>query len=217
MVKKRIVCLANSRMKPGRCIAGKDIESGSWIRLVNGNPGEGLSEREYQYGDGSDPKKLDIIEVPLTEHHPRGHQSENWLLDPIVHLTRKGRVAWSDLAKLADDPKVLWRNDFSRDRVPPDMAENFSCSLYLIRVQDMAICGGSFSKKQVRGMFTHYGDSYDLAVTDPAIESEYTTNGEYTVEECYVTVSLAAEPYLGNYYKLIAAIITPKRAGERTR
>ena len=48
MVKKRIVCLATSRMRPGRCIAGKDIEDGNWIRLVNGKLGEGLSEREYQ-------------------------------------------------------------------------------------------------------------------------------------------------------------------------
>ena len=256
MVKKRIVCLANSRMKPGRCIAGKDIESGSWIRLVNGKAGEGLSKHEYQYGDESDPKVLDIIEVPLTEHCPQGHQTENWLLysgdclkraskpflikhRPLASVVsddclKHGRVTLSDLANLVDDPSVLWGYDSlarelgfaANDRVTPEMAENLSCSLYFIKVDDMVLrvkdkgFGGSGSnQKQIRGTFTYYSDSYNLVVTDPEIEDVYTKKpqGEYPIGECHVTVSLAAEPWKRAYYKLIAAIILPKRAGERTR
>ena len=223
MVKKQIVCLANSRLKGGRCIAGKDTERRGWIRPVNGTRGAGLSLDECQYEGGNNPKVLDIIEVPLLVPYPHGcHHSENWLLAPKTRLTCKGKFDISDLANLTDDPEELWGGEgvYVQDRIEADKIGNYSCSLYFIRVQDMIlkkeVTAGS--KKQVRGVFTYHGANYNLSVTDPKIESVYTrkSNGEHPIGECYVTVSLAAEPWGGAYYKLIAAIITPERVGERT-
>ncbi len=222
-VEKRIVCLANSDMKSGRCIVGKEIVDGSWIRPVNGKQGKGLSGGECLCGDGSEPNVLDIIEVPLTEKASHGHQSENWLIGRNLRWKRTGRFSWGDLGVLVDDPKVLWENDNRKnDRVSLGAIQNFSHSVYLVRVEDMVLWGslGQFGTK-VHGGFTWRGISYNLAVTDPAIKLSAII-GKQVIGECYVTVSLAAEPFESgfshepSYYKLIAAIITPERVEERS-
>ncbi|MCY4614665.1 MAG: hypothetical protein OXB94_13740 [Nitrospira sp.] len=218
MVEKQIVCLANSRMEGDRCIAGKDISSGNWIRPVN-KPGAGLSRDDREYKDGSDPKLLDVIEGSFVIPYPHFHHSENWLLASDARLTCKRRFDWSDLANLADDPKDLWGTDLDIDRVPLDRIRNCSSSLYLIRAQDMVldVKEKNNGEKQVRGKFIYHKTIYTLGVTDPKIEASYKEKpkGKYSLGECYVTVSLAENPFRKSYYKLIAAIILPnKRTGE---
>ena len=217
MIKKRIVCLANSKLKGDRCIAGKDVESENWIRPVK-EPGVGLSWSERRYEDGNDPKLLDIIEVSLVKPCPHNHHSENWLLDSASLFERKGSLDYSNLDNLTDDPEYLWGNELQKDRISLDGIGNCSCSLYFIKVQEMFLSVGknSVGYKEVRGRFPYCGDNYALVVTDPKIKDYYIRRefGEYSIGECYVTVSLAAEPWSRAYYKLIAAIITPERAGE---
>jgi hypothetical protein len=82
---KRLVCLANSRKLHGRCIAGRELlqgKPGQWVRPVSDREHEEVSEYERQYEDGSDPRVLDIIDVPLTRASGNRRQPENWLLDP---------------------------------------------------------------------------------------------------------------------------------------
>ena len=213
MVKKQIVCLANSRMEGDRCIAGKDIESGNWIRPVN-KPGAGLSENERQSENWKEPELLDIIEVSLVIPYPYYHHSENWLLASDSRLKCKRQFDRSDLAKLADNPKDLWGTDLPGDCVSLDRIRNYSRSLYFIKVQDMVLY--SKKKNKVRGKFAYVKKTYDFAVTDPKIEQGFNRepNDKLHIKECYVTVSLAGNPFQKSYYKFIAAIVTPERAGE---
>lgn len=142
---KRIVCLANSRKLSGRCVAGKEFIKGQpavWIRPVSGRGNEEVSRNERQYRDGSDPRVLDIIEVPLLEARPRGHQQENWLLEPDRYWTKVGRATWSDLQHLVDPAAPLWLNGHStnhgqNDRVPVVEAGGLRSSLRLIRVNGL--------------------------------------------------------------------------------
>ena len=67
---KRIVCLANSRKLAGRYIAGREWDgskAGAWIRPVSKREGQDVSEYERQYEDGSDPRPLDVVDVPVIE------------------------------------------------------------------------------------------------------------------------------------------------------
>ena len=102
---KRLVCLANSRKLHGRCIAGREwngTEAGDWIRPISARDGGEVSEYERQYKDGSDPRVLDIIDVPVLEASPKDYQTENWLLDKRFYWENAGQFSPSDLSALVD-------------------------------------------------------------------------------------------------------------------
>jgi hypothetical protein len=226
---KRIVCLANSRKLSGRCVAGKErvgTTVGGWVRPVSGREHEEVSEHERQYPDGSDPKVLDIVDIPLLSHSPNAHQPENWLLDPDTYWQPAGNVTWNELGSMADSPATLWSNDSSsysglHDRVQEATAGQFGTSLYLLRLEALNLRvyapGANFNnpKRRVQVQFTYAGMSYHLWVTDPLVERTYLSkpDGEYAIGACFVTVSLG-EPLEGFCYKLVATIITPTRAAK---
>ena len=57
-----VVCLANSRKYPGRCVAGKLVEGaqvGGWVRPVSGN------EHGAILAENQNPKLLDIVSIPM--------------------------------------------------------------------------------------------------------------------------------------------------------
>lgn len=228
-VVKRLVCLANSRKLSGRCVAGKELideVAGPWVRPVSDRPKEEVSEDERQYEDGSDPRVLDIIDVPLTAPRPKAYQSENWLLEPEEYWKRAGRITWHALYALADDPPSLWLNGSStvaglNDRVALANAEQLGGSLYLLHIGALQLRvfapGAAFGnpKRRVQALFAHRGTSYRLWVTDPLVAREYLArdDGHYQVGECFATISLG-EPHEGYCYKLVAALITPDSAAE---
>lgn len=223
-IAKRIVCLANSRKLSGRCVAGKEWDGRravAWVRPVSARPHEEVSEHERQYEDGSDPKVLDILEIPLVGRRPRGYQQENWLLDDKLYWKRVGQVAWGDLTRLEDKPELLWINGHStyhgqNDRVPLAEAAKLRSSLYLIRVPRVVLSvfapGADFGnpKKRVQARFEHRGVGYRFWITDPGIERTYVAkgDGDYRKGETCLTVSLGEPAEDGYCYKLVAAIIS---------
>lgn len=219
---KRIVCLANSRKLNGRCIAGIEVAQGErlgWIRPVSAREHEEVSEYERQYEDGSDPRLLDVIDVPLLAHRPKDYQQENWLLDPDSYWQRVKRLTWDDLPPLADPAGQLWVNGDStyngmHDRIALEQATGLLSSLRLVHVDRLTLSvfkpGEAFGdpKRRVQGRFTHAGVDYRLWVTDPIYERAYLArqDGDYGIGESFVVVSLG-EPHKGYCYKLIAAIL----------
>ena len=223
---KRIVCLANSRKLHGRCVAGREWDgdyAGRWIRPVSERTGQEVSEYERQYEDGSDPRVLDIMDVPLLEARPKDWQTENWLLDPEYYWEKAGRLSWFDLSALADPAGLLWIDGHHtykgrNDKIPLEAAGSLADSLRLIHVDEIQLVvgkpGEAFgnNKRRVQGRFEHAGNEYALWVTDPVWERRYLArlDGTYELGGCHLTISLG-EPYHGACYKLIAAIIVSDR------
>lgn len=226
-ITKRIVCLANSRKLSGRCVAGKELVSGhagGWLRPVSARQTEEVSEREREYEDGSDPRVLDIIDVPLIEPRPKGYQTENWLLDPTTYWGKAGEASWNDLKGMADAPATLWVNGDStyhgrNDKLSFAVASTLSSSLVLLELESATLRVFAPSedfgdpRRRVQAVFAHQGLEYRLRVTDPVIERQYLAlpDGEHAIRECFVTVSLG-EPFKNDCYKLVATIITRDRA-----
>ena len=220
---KRIVCLANSRKLAGRCIAGREWsearEAGRWIRPVSARDGREVSEYERQYEDGSDPRVLDIVNVPVLEPLPENCKRRTGCSTPDTTGGRRERIRGSIF-------RASWipsRRSGStgtapgtgvNDKIPLELMGSISDSLRLIHVGrlelDVFRPGEAFgsSKRRVQGRFSHAGRDYALWVTDPGYEREYLAklDGAYEIGGCYLTVSLG-EPYGGACYKLIAAII----------
>ena len=217
----RMVCLANSRKYSGRCIAGKELleqQIGKWIRPVSRQPTGELTLDEIALQQGTFPKLLDILVVPVQQSCPHTYQSEN-------HFTGAGRwrsdgiFPFSRMSLLCDDADRLWINGYHshsgiNDRMPEKLtSDTLSSSLLFIRPDDLCMTVGAGPKglKKVRAKFTYRDERYWLTVTDPAIEAEYIEreNGEYPVEcsQAYLTVSIS-EPFEGFCYKLVAAVLT---------
>ena len=220
---KRIVCLANSRMSGGRCVAGKELQSdgrpGGWIRPVSGWSTGGLSERERQYGSGAEPCVLDVIDLPVVKAQPKKYQRENWLVDAEHRWVKVGRKRAHALAECVDTVPTLWFNGHSsdngeNDRVPTAETEALESSLSLIRVDALRVnVSERFGKPfpVLRGSFRYNECDYSLRITDPAVEnwSVGMPHGDYEVDERFLTISLTAEPFESYCYKLIAAVIRP--------
>lgn len=225
--RKQIVCLANSRKLLGRCIAGREWSEergpGNWIRPVSERDGQEVSEYERQYEDGSDPRVLDILHVPIIEPRPSCRQPENWLLDPQSYWRKVGTYSQFDLSALLDPIEPLWTNGWStyegkNDKIPMDAMSRVSDSLRLIHIERLILQvfspGEAFgnAKRRVQAKFSHAGVNYALWVTDPIYEEEYLAklNGFYEIHDCYLTISLG-EPYQDACYKLVAAVIERDR------
>ncbi|MBE1162792.1 dual OB domain-containing protein [Dyella acidiphila] len=222
MGKKRILCLANSKKMAGRCIAGREVIGGApgpWVRPVSERPTEEISEYERQYPDGSDPRVLDIIDVPLERHHPHACQTENWLIQAEEYWAKVGQAGWRDAVAFVETPQTLWHNGESsyhglNDRVEVSVADRLPHSLHLIHVNRIELKifapGANFGnpKRRVQAKFEYRGVQYWIWVTDPYIEREYLAreNGVYTLGDSLICVSLG-EPFEGFRYKLAATII----------
>jgi hypothetical protein len=224
---KKIVCLATSRKLGGQCIAGKEVLAsgpGRWIRPVSNRSGAEIALSEREYEDGSEPKLLDVIDIPMLAPAPHLHQTENHLIDARFYWTKISVVPWNDVAGLVDATKTLWTNvdsskGGSNDRVSETTVAALKTSLFLIKPADVKIevhtPGAYFNdpKRKIRAHFNYNGVYYNLGMTDPDVAKSFFAreNGIYEIsQEVYFCISLAETPYEGNYYKLVAAIIAKK-------
>lgn len=220
---KRIVCLANSRKYAGHCVAGKNLDresTGQWIRPVSERPFQAVSWDERQYRDGSEPRVLDIIALPVKNSQPNSYQSENWLVDPERHWAYAGTLSWRDLHAFAETPLSLWRNGSNtthglNDRVLFTEAKTMQRSLYLIGLAAISVRvfapGVRFgeTRRRVQASFTYRDVPYRLWITDPVLEQRYRAcdDGVYPIGPCFATISLGEPVKDGYCYKLVAAII----------
>jgi hypothetical protein len=68
-------------------------------------------------------------------------------------------------------------------------------------------------KRKIRADFYYKGIHYNFSMTDPDADAFYRAqeNGDYKLkQDAYFCISLAETPYEGNFYKLVASIITKK-------
>lgn len=225
---KTIVVLANSKKMSGRCVAGKCYEDGKfcdWVRPISNRPFGEVSEEERQFSDGTDPKMLDVISIPMSRHVPHAFQQENHVIDADFYWERAGRVNWAELKGAVDHPVGgLWVNGYSstsgvNDRIPETVALKQNSSLVLIEPEGLNIWVGqpglAFGnpRRKVRAQFQYRGEFYNVGVTDPVISRQFLAgpNGSFSLSDVLLCVSLG-ELFEGYSYKLAAGIITPQRA-----
>lgn len=213
---KRIICLANSRKRGARCVAGIELVKGKpvrWLRPVSHRPDGGLEPRERQYATGAEPQLLEIVDVPLMRAHPKDYQSENWLIEPRRRWKKVGTYEWCDLAKLVNCGKPLWLDGRhtargQNDHLSLEEARTCDHSLRLVHVDGLRLHAYKVDfRPTVQGEFMFAGVPYRLKVTDPIVEeAHYHNEGEFDLGESLLTVSLS-EPFNDFCYKLVAAVI----------
>ena len=216
---KRILCLAASRKHNGYCIAGKDVNTGEWVRPISARPGHEISYAERMTAQGHQCGLLDIIDVILTKAAPTTFQVENHLNNQAVQWQLTGTGTYAQAAAILDVEQPLWMNGHSsynglNDQIPEADAAAMADSLRLVMVPNLTLLvhseGGVFApaKRVVRAQFELLGESYWLKLTDPALENELRGqgDGEYEYEDAIMCISLG-ETFNGYAYKLVASVI----------
>lgn len=231
MYYRTILCLANSRKPPsGRCIAGKEYQgarTGQWIRPVSSRSSHEVSEDERRYESGSKAQILDIIRIPLLEHSPQGHQSENHVLDEDSYWEKQGEATWEQIVALEDSyDKGFWvaaedTHYGLNDKISEAVAVTIPSSLKLLVLKNLSIevqreqgFQGRPGRRRVRTRFRYASKTYLLSLTDPEIEEQYLRQGDgiYEIGKAAVCISLG-EVWNAYAFRLVASVITPERCG----
>lgn len=115
---------------------------GHWIRPVSMRPTAEIALDERRFQDSTEPRLLDIISVPMMAPLPRGHQTENHMIDADEYWEKADTVGWDDLANLVDSPPDLWGRESSStagtfDRATPAAATTFANSLWLVKATEV--------------------------------------------------------------------------------
>jgi hypothetical protein len=214
--------LANSYKPPnGRCFAGREVIGdgfGGWIRPVSSRPTAEVAFSEYRYENSSSPKLLDVIDIPLLNHDPRHHQTENHVIDS-GRWVKVGELPFNMLEQLRDSPQSLWiNNDHTKgdgvfDCIGQEEAFALGDSLLLIKPDNFNVEVGRHywtGKTTYRAAFDYNGTHHNLSLTDPVARDRFSTKeeGAYPLTDVYICVSLT-EPYEHDdrCHKLVAAIL----------
>jgi hypothetical protein len=225
---KSFICLAKSIKTRGYCFAGKEYIGasgpGNWIRPISQRETEEIKETECECKNSTILRPLDIISFQYKRYKPNLFQCENILIDDGYYWNKIGTYPVDELETLCDKPDTLWALGHStyygsNDKVPSEIMEISSGSLYLIKAENVRIVvnreGRNFGdpSKKVRASFFYNRTNYALKVTDPDIKGKYLALDEGTYplssgsKAIYICVSLAL-PYTDGFcYKLAASIL----------
>jgi len=208
-----IALLAKSKKHGGRCVAGVEVtQKGGGYKIVRDNGEPRWVRPVTRGGHGEVPSELvskinllDIVEFPDLRAEPDGFQSENFT---------SGDLRPRLVAKLSKTASVL--DDFVTTRTGPlfgnrgkaivaDRIDDLDHSLLLVVANDARFeaTKNVKGKPQLRVHFTHEDTEYDLPVTDPEFEAEFSPTSSF--ELCYLTLSVGVEND-GWHSKLVASV-----------
>jgi 4-hydroxy-tetrahydrodipicolinate reductase len=230
-----IVCLANSRKRAGRCVAGLRTDGAGWLRPVGSNAEGILHSYHYTLPDNTEARLLDVLRIECSRAHPRPHHPEDWVAMPVLwRLVERpitnARLEWLR-SQLTRGPHLLGS---PQDRIRCDALQSrpLAHSLALIAPQDLHWMVKPGKEKEaehrVRACFHLDGAEYNLALTDPLWEQrlQHLPPGEYPrhaarlkdTDDVWLTVSLS-EPFAPAEgeeefcFKLAAGVIVVPKAG----
>jgi len=212
-MKVKFVCLANSYKEHGRCVAGIEIlndvivtESNSpkWIRPISSN-----LHGEIETSLVSNLNLLDIIEIEVTKNLPNGYQSENVLFD-LNSINKIGNFSKENLSELCISKHNLIFGNRGKSVIEEKVNE-LNYSLDFIVVTEFEFYYKKYEDNpnlQLRIIFTHNQNQYDLPVTDPIFMEKYKQNQKLIENktEIYLVLSLGVI-HKGWHYKLVAGIL----------
>lgn len=220
MPEVEFICLANSRRKGGRCVAGLRTDGNGWVRPVNSIGGT-IWSQHYTLDDGKEAAIFDVIRVSLKERCPQPYQPENWIIEnePWRLVRRLTLPEASTFLSSNISTGINFLGD-QFDRVyAVALAQNpVAASLALIEPDSIQwhITTNIKNRRQTRAKFELGGLAYDFGITDPQWEHRLETlalgihnridAGVSQEDRLLFTISLG-EPFGGYCYKLIAAVI----------
>jgi len=212
---RKIICLANSWKLKERCIAGIDIDTGKWVRPVCDSryPEDGRVPSSTRLINSTEPKLLDILEIPLAETGNNfGFESENLsILSGNWKLI--GKALPYDIIKFCSESQYILHN--SEKFVNPSYLKRLPFeqrqTLQLVKSSEFIITrAGNTWKGSIQ--LSNGQSLQNLTITDPFLVHKLDVGYE-PPNQCFIVISLsmpwAYEDWEGEEpcWKLIAGVI----------
>lgn len=209
---KQICILTKSYKHGGYCVAGIDINTKEWIRLVNSdNPNTDEIRKEQMFLNGKTIECLDIIEYDFIKNIPTSCQTENWLLNPALKPKFIKSISIEELVnfiKIEKDDFFIFNNANS---LKANEISKIKRSLYIFHVQNLKIEASTYEsygeiRFRYKCTFDYKNSHYDnISLTDP-IYRDVTQDGT-NLSNALIVASLPCVPYNDDlFYKFVAKI-----------
>ena len=210
-MEKTIIIMTKSFKRYNYCIAGIDVETGEWIRVVSDDRTiEGAVPVEDAVDENENPIEIfDVVTISFIRPQPLPEQNENWLYDRSRPWIKQRSVNLQYVINQygTDTCQYVFNNDarfLERDELTGQ-------SLLLLKISSPKVMVKTFpNQKKVSLNFQYNNESYAFfSISDIEVYNEYKIkdDGTYPLgDECYAVFSLT-RPYTDNRcYKMVASI-----------
>ncbi|HFI2472862.1 TPA: hypothetical protein ACGO11_001206 [Streptococcus suis] len=97
-MERKIVILTKSEKHNAYCVAGRDIETDEWVRLVNRD--EVMTDENLTTQEGYICKELDVVVVDCFDQPSNiEHQPENVYIKEGYFISKVGEMTWEEVVK----------------------------------------------------------------------------------------------------------------------
>lgn len=209
-MKKQICILTKSYKNGGYCVAGIDMNTNEWIRVVTSNNPETDEIREEQIQSIN---CLDVIEYDFIKSVPNFCQVENWLLNTSIKPKFIKTLTIEEVVKLIKIEKENYFICNKESALSFDEIVNINRSLFIFNVKDLKIEVKAYDplaeiKFKYKCSFKYNDTKYNnISLTDPEYR-DISKNG-VNYSNALIIVSLPSIPFIRDYkyYKFVAKII----------
>ena len=211
---KKILIFTKSYKNNGCCVAGMELYTGKWIRLVSSPSGDAI-HWSNMYLNGVVIKEFDAVEV-VVEPVPLKYQPENFLLKSFVKIIPKSDI--EDFVKdiPIESPINIFGNKlpYVTEEVLMNPSKEIKTSLVLVEIQGLKVyekVNKEGKKKKKASFYYNNIEHIDFSITDPFICKLFDEkkDKELFIGDAYIVVSLPNAPYetSDKYYKFIAKVL----------
>ncbi len=212
---KKIVLLAKSKKHQNYCVAGKDVDTGEWVRLISEEEEihNAVRPENLIYSDETEAQILDVIRAKVKEvdeENINPNQPENYILDKNYYLTKIEEETYN-LDDMIDNTEKIFFNDMNSISVEDLQDIDNIHSLVLIEPDIVRV--RIKNETDLIANVWYKGVWYNnLTITDSRFNREYYNeiiDEPRSFRDFKIVVSLAEE-YNNRHYKLIASVIEPQ-------
>lgn len=205
-MRKQICVLTKSLKDRNYCVAGIELGTGKWIRLVTSKDGNAFPKDLL---DDQKVKEFTLIDVAVTKHVPCGVQTENWQIDENEEIIKLGQIYKQKLFEICklDTPELIFGT--ANHVLSKNDIKNLYHSLEMIHATslelDTSLKGDGRHHYKIK--FKYNGKEYQLAITDPKFRDEGLDKVKFP--SATLIISIPAHPFGENelYYKFVAKVI----------
>ena len=216
-MEKRVIILTKSDKNGGYCVAGIDVNTGNFIRLVSEdeNSNYALSDNDLIYDDERTyVEPMDIVNVQLKGKQNSWYQPENYIINDEYYFLKVGTASKNELRDyLMEEEYIFYNSQNYIDNIElRNQLEKYS--LVLFRVDELKMWRDKFKNGRIIASFIYNNEEYRfIKITDHILTEKYYDEvvscdpRPYTLYNPILIMSLAPQYINGKHYKLIANII----------